>query len=214
MNKKDKKNKLYAVCSYIVWAALHLVYRCDFNGTEKLLPRGEKVILCSNHLSASDPVFLALAGMRRQIFYMAKAELFHKKFPAFFIRQFGAFPVERGTGGADALAEARHKLQDEGCAVGIFIEGTRSKTGELLKPKIGAAVLAYETQTPVIPVCITTKNCHTPGLFTRVVVTFGDPIRPEEFGITEGSGVELRRLSRTIMERIAAMREQDLKKFK
>lgn len=212
--KKDKKNKLYAVCARIVWVVYHLIYRCDFNGIEKLPARGEKVLLCSNHLSAADPVFLALAGIRRQIFYMAKAELFKHKFLAFFIRQFGAFPVERGTGGADALAEARRKLEEEGRAVGIFIEGTRSKTGELLKPKIGAAVLAYETQTPVIPVCITTKNCRTPGLFTRVVVRFGDPILPEDFGITEGSGVELRRLSRTIMEHIAAMREEDLKKFK
>ena len=44
-------------------------------------------------------------------------------------------------------------------------------------------------------------------------MSFGDLIQPEEFGVTEGSGVELRRLSRTVMDRIAAMRAEDMKKF-
>ena len=211
--KKDKKNILYKICARIVWAVFHVVFHCDFRGMEKLPPRGEKVILCSNHLSAADPVFVAIACIQRQIFYMAKVELFRNKLLAAILRCFGAFPVERGSGGADALAEARRLLEDEGRAVGIFIEGTRSRTGELLRPKIGAATLAYQTQTPILPVCITTEKCLSPKLFSRIVVSFGDLIQPEEFGVTEGSGVELRRLSRTVMDRIAAMRAEDMKKF-
>lgn len=210
--KKDKKNAIYAFCARAIWAAFHIVYRCDFRGTEKLPPRGQKVLICSNHISALDPLLLAISVMKRQVFYMAKAELFRNPALSWLLHQLGAFPVERGTGGADALAEARRNLED-GRAVGIFIEGTRSKTGELLKPKIGAATLAYQTQTPVLPVCITTKDCKGPKLFGRVIITFGDVIYPEEFGMTEGTGVELRRFSRTVMDRIAEMREADKKEF-
>lgn len=211
--KKDKKGILYTIVARAVWIFAGLFFRCEFRGTENLPAREQKVLVCSNHISALDPIFVAVACIRRQLFFMGKAELFRNPVLAYFFRKCGAFPVERGTGGADALAEARRLLDEEGRAVTIFIEGTRSKTGELLKPKMGTAVLANQTQAPILPVCITTKDCLSPKLFGRVIVTFGELIQPEEFGIETGSGVEMRRLSRMIMERIAAMREEDKKKF-
>ncbi|MBR4887810.1 MAG: 1-acyl-sn-glycerol-3-phosphate acyltransferase [Clostridia bacterium] len=211
--KKDKKGILYTIVARAVWIFSALFFRCEIRGAENLPARGQKVLVCSNHISALDPVFVAVACIKRRLCFMGKAELFRNPVIAYFFRKCGAFPVERGTGGADALAEARRLLEDEGRAVTIFIEGTRSKTGELLKPKMGAAVLANQTQTSILPVCITTKDCLSPKFFNRVVVTFGELIQPEEFGIETGSGVELRRLSRMIMDRIAAMREEDKKKF-
>ena len=211
--KKDKKGWLYAIVSGALWVIARVFYRCEFHGFEKLPERGQKVLVCSNHISALDPIFVAVATLKRQYFFMGKAELFRNPILGYLFRKIGAFPVERGTGGADALAEARHLLDDEGRAVGIFIEGTRSKTGELLKPKMGTAVLANQTQAPILPICITTKDCLGPKLFDRVIITCGELIQPEEFGIETGSGVELRRLSRTIMDRIAVMREEDKKKF-
>jgi hypothetical protein len=51
---------------------------------------------------------------------------------------------------------------DNGDAIGIFIEGTRSKTGELLRPKSGAVLLAYQMDCSIIPVSVTyrTKKKH------------------------------------------------------
>ena len=69
--------------------------------------------LCSNHLAKRDPVLLGLC-QKRQVFYMAKEELFRNKFLGGLFRMLGAFPVKRGTGGADALEDAYTLLEENG----------------------------------------------------------------------------------------------------
>lgn len=94
--------------------------------------------------------------------------------------------------------------------MGIFIEGTRSKDGNLLKPKSGAAMLAYKAQVPVMPVSISTKGGGVLKLFHRVTISCGQTVTPEELGITEGTGPQFREASRKIMELISALRQQDI----
>ena len=84
------------------------------------------MLLCSNHVAMKDPVMLGIV-QKRQVFYMAKEELFRNGFIGGLLRRLGAFPVRRGTGGTDALEEA-YTLLEEDAVVGVFIEGHRSKT--------------------------------------------------------------------------------------
>ncbi len=58
-------------------------------------PQRGPVLLCSNHLAKRDPVLLGLS-QKRQVFYMAKEELFRNKFLGGLFRMLGAFPVKRG----------------------------------------------------------------------------------------------------------------------
>jgi 1-acyl-sn-glycerol-3-phosphate acyltransferase len=44
-------------------------------------------------------------------------------------------------------------------------------------------------------------------------VTYGKPLTPEELGLLEGKGSEFREASRMIMEKIAEIREADVKAF-
>ena len=171
------------------------------------IPSEGAYIVCCNHISLKDPVFLAL-GQRRQMFYMAKEELFHNKFLACLIRALGAFPVSRGTGDTHAINTAEHLL-GQGKVLGIFIEGTRSRTGELLRPKSGAAMLAYKTGTPVIPASITPVKTPFPKLFHRLVVSYGEPLSVQDLGLLTGSGTEFREASRMIMDKISQLRERD-----
>ena len=97
--------------------------------------------------------------------------------------------------------------------MGIFIEGTRSRDGELGQPKAGAVMLAHQHGVPIIPVCITPIGSKRPKLFHRAIVSYGKLIPPEELGIHEGKGVEYRTASRLVMSRIAEMRERDLKEL-
>ena len=149
--KAKRKTWLYLVGQIILWWYFHLVFRMKVVGAENM-PQEGPVLLCSNHLAKRDPVLLGLC-QKRQVFYMAKEELFRNKFLGGLFRMLGAFPVKRGTGGADALEDAYTLLEENG-VVGVFIEGHRSKDGRLLKPKTGAALLAYKTKAPVVPVCI------------------------------------------------------------
>lgn len=164
-----------------------------------------KVILCSNHISNWDPVLL-LTCQRRHVYFMAKAELFPNRLCTwFFEKQVGAFPVKRGTGDTGAVHTAED-LVVSGKMVGIFPEGTRSKTGELLRPKSGAALIVSQTGAHVLPVAIVTKNQKIRP-FRPVTVVFGSPISPADLKLDNPESPNLRYGSRTVMSTIARLME-------
>ena len=202
-----RRNPIYVVGRILVIPIFKLLFFYKVNG-KKNLPKTGPFIVCSNHLSNYDPVFLALT-QKRQIYYMAKAELFKNKFLSWLIRTLGAFPVERGAGDGKAINQAEEVVND-GRLLGIFIEGTRSKTGEFLRPKSGAAIIAHQMNVPVIPVCITPKNKKV-KVFQKVTISWGKPMSVEELGLKNGGGEEYRNASRKIMDAIKKLRENDLK---
>lgn len=211
-NKRNAKKKslFYTVGQGLLMLFYMPVYRIKVEGTENI-PTSGPVLLCSNHVAAKDPVVLGLA-QKRQVFYMAKEELFRNPFIGAVLRGLGAFPVKRGTGGADALEEG-YKLLDDNAVVGVFIEGHRSATGELQKPKTGAALLAYRTKAPVVPVCITAEDGKRPRAFHKMLISFGKPLTAEQLAIPDESSMQLRRASRTIMGEITNLRVNALKEF-
>lgn len=172
------------------------------------LPRDGKAILCCNHMSMTDPLRVAYS-QKRQIFFMAKEELFHNRLVSAVITGLGAFPVTRGKGDKTAVYTAKNIL-DNGSVLGIFIEGTRTRDGNFLRPKSGAVMLAHNCHAPIIPCCITPKKGRMPKLFHSCYVSFGTPISEEELEIQNGTPSEYRNASRLVMDRIAQMRETDL----
>jgi len=210
IRKAKRKGWLYAVGQFLLRLFYFPVYRIKVEGRENVPGEGP-VLLCSNHVAMKDPVMLGVS-QRRQVFYMAKEELFKNRFIGGVLRGLGAFPVKRGTGGSDALEDA-YALLAENAVVGVFIEGHRSKTGELQKPKTGAALLAYRTKAPVVPVCITAGDGRLPKPFHRTVIRFGKPISAEQLNIPDDSSMQLRRASRAIMGEITVLREETLKEL-
>lgn len=175
------------------------------------MPKQGGVILCSNHLSNTDPIRLAYT-QKRQIFYMSKEELFRNPFVGKVIGALGAFAVARGKGDKAAINLAQRHLK-EGDVVGIFIEGTRSKDGNFLPPKSGAVMLAKSCNVPILPCCITAKGGGMPRLFHPCVIEYGKPIFPEELNIERGTPSEFRAASRFVMDHIAALREKTFEEF-
>ena len=119
-----KMSPLYAVGKVLLYPIFKLLFFFKVSGKENI-PDNGGYILCSNHLSNCDPVLLGLA-QKRQIFYMAKAELFKNKFLGGIIRALGAFPVERGAGDGKAInmAEANDM---------VLVLGKGNETYEKLK---------------------------------------------------------------------------------
>lgn len=207
---KKKTGKLYAFGRWLLRLFYLPVYRVRVEGRENI-PEEGPILLCSNHVAMKDPVMLGIV-QKRQVFYMAKEELFRSRFIGGLLRRLGAFPVRRGTGGTDALQEA-YTLLEENAVVGVFIEGHRSKTGELQNPKTGAALLAYRTGAPVVPVCITAQDGKLPAPFKRTLIRFGKPLPAAELHMEDDSSMQLRRASRSIMGEIKRLREASLKEF-
>ncbi len=199
--KKQKKNHFYFFCRAVITPIFKIKYRLRYKGIENV-PADGAYILASNHREAIDPVLIGI-GLRRQVFFMAKAELFKNKLVAKVLAKLGAFPVERDSTAARDAIRHFEQVIDDGNLMGIFIEGTRSKTDDFLPPKNGVSLIAWDTKTPVIPVCITKTG-------RKRIVHFGEPLSLQDMGFEKGGAREFRTASRSIMEHIKAFREQDL----
>jgi glycerol-3-phosphate dehydrogenase (NAD(P)+) len=116
------------------------------------LPRSGPLLLAANHRSFLDP-FVIGTLVRRPVYYMAKRELFDKRWQAWVLNALGAFPVDRGAGDGDAMQTARAILARGDCVV-VFPEGTRVRRGPLGDPRRGIGRLALETGAPVAPVAV------------------------------------------------------------
>ena len=101
------------------------------------------MLLASNHRSFSDP-FMIGTCLGRPLRFVAKVELFEKRWQARLLLALGAFPIRRGESDELAMETARVILE-RGGAVGMFPEGTRVRPGPLGEPKRGIGRLALET---------------------------------------------------------------------
>ena len=202
---------LYAFGKYLLMPWYKLLYRYKKIGSENIPEQGGFILAC-NHISFSDPVLLGLCSKRR-LYFMAKIELFRNKFAGAVIRALGAFPVDRGSGDGKAIKTGIDIIQ-EGNPMTIFLEGGRSKTGELMRPRSGCALVAQQTQVPVVPACITVVG-NPKHTFAKRVIHFGKPLPSSELGLsTEMDRRELKNATNKIMGEIKKMREEDLAKYK
>jgi len=142
------------------------------------LPRSGPLLLASNHRSFLDP-FVIGTLVRRPVYYMAKRELFERRWQAWVLNALGAFPVDRGAGDRDAMETARAILARGDCVV-VFPEGTRVRRGPLGDPRRGIGRLALETGAPVAPVAVIGSDAVRRGWRIRprkVRLRVGRPLR-------------------------------------
>jgi 1-acyl-sn-glycerol-3-phosphate acyltransferase len=196
---------VYYVGRAVVWAATKIIMRLHVSGT-KNIPRSGPVLVVSNHLTLVDPPIIGVCIPRKMLF-MAKKELFSPAFFGYFVRGFGAFPVERGNFSKAAYRQSCEVLE-AGKMLMIFPEGGRSKTGKLQPGFYGAARLALYMSVPILPVAISGSEGlkRWTGIFRRpcITVNIGQP-----FTLSAGNGKpnkeELDRLTDDIMARIAGL---------
>jgi len=158
---------LYRTLELTLAPALRAAYRPLVTGLADV-PAIGPVIFAANHQSFADEFFLPLAA-RRQVFFFAKAEYFNSpgvrgKAMAAFFHGMGQVPVERAdTRSAAAVIDIGLEVLDEGRALGIFPEGTRSPDGRLYKFRTGVARMAIRSGAAVVPVgLVGTRDVQPP----------------------------------------------------
>lgn len=186
---------VYWGATYALRAVLTVLTRWRVKGREKI-PMEGGLIVVSNHLNNADPPILGAGIARRRIRFMAKIELF--KYPFGMVpRLYGAFPVRRFEADMGALLTAERLLK-RGEVLGMFPEGTRSKTGNIGKPHPGTALIALRTGATVLPCAMYgTDRLGNPLnvlRYLRMGVNIGEPIavqqvkRPTEEQINQLTG--------------------------
>ncbi len=200
--KKDKRTFFYNLTVPIAGPLVYTLYGLKVIKGKNNIPADGAAIVAGNHISMADPVFLYFS-QKRQIHYMAKAEIFKNKFLGWVVGSYGGFPVERGTGDTDSINNAGQLLCD-GKVLGIFPEGTRSKDGKIGRGKAGVMHIAFQSGAPIYPFAVYAKKSAL-KIGSKYTIAFGDPVTAADLGVVTGSPREYREGTRKLMKIITEL---------
>jgi 1-acyl-sn-glycerol-3-phosphate acyltransferase len=165
------------------------------------MPKSGGVLVLSNHLSDVDPPALQVASPR-VIRFMGKQELFEMPVLGTILRWFGVFAVKRGEPDRSALKFAVELIRS-GQVVGVFPEGQISEDAELQELKHGVALIARQTECPVI--CVGLRG-------TQYVVPYGQMLPRPSFRTVHIAWGEVRQFTKKdSTETIMAWVESELR---
>lgn len=161
---------MYILARIFAFLVLVPFFFLTVKGKENLRVKGGAIII-ANHTSNWDPVVLGFSVKHKPVCYLAKEELYKNVIVRRILLSLHTIPLARGKGDVHAVKAAVFALNAQKI-LGIFPEGTRSKTKTLLPFQPGAALLALKTSVPIIPVYIKGEY----KLFRKITVYAGEPI--------------------------------------
>lgn len=183
----DGSGRAYAFHARL-WSRISLFLagaRVRLAGVEHLPPG--PVIFMSNHQSNFD-ILALFAAMPRQLYWIAKKELFDIPVFGASMKRGGYIPLDRSDGrkALKSMDNAAAVIRS-GKSVVMFPEGTRSLDRRLLPFKRGGFMLALRAGVPVVPVTINGSGRVNPAgrTFIRpgsITITLHPPVMPATAG--------------------------------
>ena len=177
------------------------------------LASGRGFVVAANHESFAD-ILVLLSSLPLPVRFLAKRSIFRVPVLGWSIGAAGFVPVDRGDRGRGATAvDASLKLLNAGRSILVFPEETRTRTGELLPFKPGAALLAVRSGAPILPLGVAgTRRSLPPGSFSitpgRVALAVGPPI--DVSGRTARNRDEVTRELREAIEQLRREAREEL----
>lgn len=196
------------IVAYVLFRVIFSLFTHQHVQGKENVPEHGPVVVVANHLSYADQ-YLLITAIKREMIFMAKEDLFRNRVMRFLIEAFGAIPVRRGAMNWGALKQV-HQVLDDGLAMFMFPEGSRSKNAQLQPAFSGSALIALHNNVPILPVGINGMEVAEKGFLwvmfhrPRVAVNIG---RPFYLSTPEGKldKKQLKDLSDDIMEHIAEL---------
>jgi 1-acyl-sn-glycerol-3-phosphate acyltransferase len=189
----------------ICWL-LNRLTRTEFMGVENI-PLTGGVLIATNHMSRMDIPVLFLTPNRPDMTALVTTKYLKYPLLRWFIVTAQGIWLDRDTADFGAFRTAVNALND-GMAIGISPEGTRSTTATLLEGKPGTALLALRAGVPIVPVAITGTEDSVEKMFKfkrpRITAEYGKMIPAPVLDRNNREG-QLQQLTDEIMCQIAAM---------
>ncbi len=137
------------------------------------IPREGGLVVAINHFSWIDIPLFAIANPRNT-YFVAKAEAHRIPGLGQFIREFGSFAIRRGESDREAVRRMREVVRDGGC-LGVFVEGTRQRSGVPGEVQPGAALVAVRENVPIVCGAIHGSQTWKLGNFHPCTAAWGRP---------------------------------------
>ena len=206
--RQDIIHRMVRIVAYVLFRVIFSLFTHQHVQGKENVPEHGPVVVVANHLSYADQ-YLLITAIKREMIFMAKEDLFRNRVMRFLIEAFGAIPVRRGAMNWGALKQV-HQVLDDGLAMFMFPEGSRSKNAQLQPAFSGSALIALHNNVPILPVGINGMEVAEKGFLwvmfhrPRVAVNIG---RPFYLSTPEGKldKKQLKDLSDDIMEHIAEL---------
>ncbi|PLX11066.1 MAG: hypothetical protein C0598_09030 [Marinilabiliales bacterium] len=196
MGKNNIENKSFAYnLLYSLLKPWHngLFYKKVFVLNKRNIPADGKLIFTPNHQNALMDALALLFNIKRQLIFVARADIFKKKSIAAILYFLKILPVYRIRDGFDSLKnnqETFKKTADvllEGNGLVILPEGNHASSRSLRPLKKGFARIAFQTEVEndfklgiqIVPVGIDYSNYYK--IRETLIVNFGPPIKISDY---------------------------------
>jgi len=200
------KSKLYAFLHFLlIWPA-RLIFLITVRGqkNEPKISEGSYIV-CANHISALDPVYICAAMRHQQPRFMAKKELFSNKFLAALIGGLGAYPVDRTGKDAGVIFKTIEMLEG-GKSIGMFPQGTRRRgqNPEDTPVKNGIGLICSKSKAQVLPVFILSKN-NEARFLRPVKIIIGKPVKYEEYTQNGANSTDITYITKYLFDKVCEL---------
>jgi long-chain acyl-CoA synthetase len=184
--------------------------RVDISGVENL-PSSGAFLICPNHQSYVDPMFVCGAlpyRVFRNLFFVGAVEYFESPLTKWVARTVNCVPVDPDSNLVPAMQAGAFGLK-HGKTLILFPEGERSMDGTVKRFKKGSPILARHLRVPIVPVALKgifelwprnralNWGVLWPWSGHRISIAFGKPMT---FGEDESYGDAAQRLQQRVTE--------------
>ena len=186
----------YFLTKIPVKSALRLNFRkMVFTGRKENVSKKKPIIFAPNHRNALlDALLIVYAGYHfKQVVFLARADIFKKKFIAWMLRGMRIIPVFRIRDGKDNLDKNKDifnsaaRILKKNNPIALFPEARHNPKQSLLPiqkavPRIvlpTESSLNFELNSQIVPVSIYYRDIF--GFLTDVYITFGTPIEVSRY---------------------------------
>lgn len=203
----QKQNKLCRFICHEIGSLLCIFSgaRAHITGVDKLPDENTRFMYVCNHIAGYDPLFVMDKLRKYNVSFISKPK--NLTIPGLLpiSHNAGYLPIDRenNRNGLITITEAIRYITDDICSVGVFPEGTRNRTDELLLPfHAGTFKICKRADCPLVIASIYNANQIIKNLFNRPTHVYLDILEvvPVE-KVREMSTRELAEYSREVIRK-------------